>query len=116
MTEKKLTKKEIVSFFLDNGIFLNPKILEKITPENYLEIYESYKSTEKETKNKINTSLQNLDESNVNVLFSYQEDPKKRKYEDFVSLFILFLKPFEYSFIKCKTLCRISGCEVLHFP
>ena len=88
MTEKKLTKKEIVSFFLDNGIFLNPKILEKITPENYLEIYESYKSTEKETKNKINTSLQNLDESNVNVLFSYQEDPKKRKYEDFVSLFI----------------------------
>ena len=84
-------KKKLIKYFLEHDILLSKDLLEKISEEDINELcskiltsedpfllHRNLLKKEKETKRS---------EGNVKVVFSYQEESKKREIQDFVLFF-----------------------------
>ncbi len=84
-------KKKIVEYFLEQGILVNKELLDKLSEEDVKKIC-SFGSVTKETILDKDT-LDNFKKgdkgprSEVKVVFSYQEEAKKRSIQDFVGFF-----------------------------
>ena len=89
-----MKKQDFVKFFLKNNLLISPEILKNINSENIYDYFLENLNSSIFIEKKISSSIKNIEEISkppkypkVNILFSYQENQNKKKFDDFVKYF-----------------------------
>ena len=98
--ENSDTKKEIIKFCFQKNVLVNPLFLSNLREEDVKKVYEKIlKNTDLTVLDESifanNKKCETLAKGKVNILFNYQEKPKKRTEQDFISYFNTRYKSLE---------------------